>query len=85
MRSFISLEEAINILNEKINFLGVEEVDLLKGLGRVTSESIYSKINNPPFNKSAMDGYAIKAEDGFINNKIKVIDKVLQVELVIRR
>lgn len=76
MRSFISLEEAINILNEKIDFLGVEEVDLLKGLGRVTSESVYSTINNPPFNKSAMDGYAIKSEDGFIDNKIKVIDKV---------
>ena len=76
MRSFISLEEAINILNQKVMSLDVEEVDLLKGLNRVTSESIYSEINNPPFNKSAMDGYAIRAEDGFINNKIKVIDKV---------
>ncbi len=76
MRSFISLEEAISILNEKVISLGVEEVDLLKGLNRVTSEIVYSKINNPPFNKSAMDGYAIRAEDGFIDNKIKVIDKV---------
>ncbi|WP_288222282.1 molybdopterin molybdotransferase MoeA [uncultured Clostridium sp.] len=76
MRSFVSLDEAIDILNEKVKSLEVEEVDLLKGLNRITSESIYSPINNPPFNKSAMDGYALRAEDSFINNKVKVIDKV---------
>ena len=76
MKSFISLEEAIEILNENIEKLDEEEVDLIDGLGRISSEDIYSKINNPPFNKSAMDGYALKFEDGFLDNELKVIDKI---------
>ncbi|WP_294188111.1 gephyrin-like molybdotransferase Glp [uncultured Clostridium sp.] len=76
MRSFISLEEALKILNSNIENLDIEEVALLNGLNKVLAEDVYSKINNPPFNKSAMDGYALIAEDAFINNKIKVIDKV---------
>ena len=76
MRSFISLEEALKILNSNIENLDIEEVALLNGLNKVLAEDVYSKINNPPFNKSAMDGYALIPEDAFINNKIKVIDKV---------
>ena len=76
MRSFISLEEALKILDNNIENLDIEEVSLLDGLNKVLAESVYSTINNPPFNKSAMDGYALIAEDAFINNKIKVIDKV---------
>lgn len=76
MRSFISLEEALEILSDNIESLDIEEVPLLNGLNKVLAESVYSKINNPPFNKSAMDGYALIAEDAFINNKIEVIDKV---------
>lgn len=81
MRSFISLEEAIYILDETVNNLDNEEVTLFDGLKKVLSEDVYSKINNPPFNKSAMDGYALRAEDAYINNKIKVIDKVYAGEV----
>ncbi|MDZ4957337.1 molybdopterin molybdenumtransferase MoeA, partial [Clostridium perfringens] len=49
---------------------------------RVISESIYSKINNPPFDKSAMDGYAVVAKDTIRNGKkLKVIDKVYAGEV----
>ncbi|MDI9216222.1 molybdopterin molybdotransferase MoeA [Clostridium tertium] len=77
MKSFISLEEAIEILNNNVNNLNIEEVDLINGLNRVISENIYAQINNPPFNKSAMDGYALISRDTESNNKkLKVIDKV---------
>ncbi|MGG7144616.1 gephyrin-like molybdotransferase Glp [Clostridium nigeriense] len=81
MKSFISLEEAIDILNEKVNNLDDKEVTLFNGLKKVLSEDVYSKINNPPFDKSAMDGYAIKVKDSFMNNKVKVIDKVYAGEV----
>ena len=73
MKSFISLEEAIEILNENVKILEVEEVQLIDALDKVLAEDVYSVINNPPFNKSAMDGYAVMYEDtnhfiGFINN-----------------
>ena len=77
VKSFISLEEAIEILNNNVNNWDIEEVDLIDGLNRVISENIYAQINNPPFNKSAMDGYALISNNTELSNrKFKVIDKV---------
>ncbi|MPM02468.1 Molybdopterin molybdenumtransferase [bioreactor metagenome] len=77
MRSFISLNEALEILNENVDNLDIEEVDLINGLNRVVSENIYAQINNPPFNKAAMDGYAFICNNKeLINKRLKIIDKV---------
>lgn len=73
MKSFISLEEALEIIDNNINHLQIEEVDLLNAINKVLAEDIYSLINNPPFAKSAMDGYAIK-HDG--ESRLKVIDEI---------
>ena len=81
MKSFISLEEAINILNDNVEHLDVEEVNLIDGINRVLATNIYSTIDNPPFDKSAMDGYAVIAEDSKLKEKIKVIDKVFAGEV----
>ena len=81
MKSFILLEEAISILNDNVKHLETEEVDLISGINRVLSEDVYSTIDNPPFNKSAMDGYAVIANDSNFKEKIKVIDKVFAGEV----
>lgn len=82
MKSFIALEEAIEILNSNVKSLDVEKVDLLKGIGKVLAENVYSKIDNPPFDKSAMDGYAVIASDTLVNNKeLRVIDEVFAGEV----
>ncbi|MEW8956982.1 gephyrin-like molybdotransferase Glp [Clostridium sp.] len=66
----INIEEALNIIKKEINILGTERVDLISSLNRVLAEDIYSKDTLPPFDKSAMDGYAIKSNDtlNFDNN-----------------
>lgn len=77
MKSFISLEEAVDILNINTQNLDVIEVNLLEAVGKVLAENVYSTINNPPFNKSAMDGYAIISEDTLNKNaKLEIIDEV---------
>ena len=48
----------------------------MDGITRILAKDVFSEIDNPPFNKSAMDGYAIKAEDSKSEEKINVIDKV---------
>jgi molybdopterin molybdotransferase len=40
-----------------------EVVPVLDALGRVLAEDIYSDIDVPPFDNSAMDGYAVRAAD----------------------
>jgi molybdopterin molybdotransferase len=59
----ISVEEALSIILQETTVLEYEEKDILSCLNKVLAEDIYSKDNLPPFNKSAMDGYAIKSED----------------------
>lgn len=61
--TLISVEEALKIVIEEANILETETTDLLSSLKKVLAEDVYSKDNLPPFNKSAMDGYAIKSED----------------------
>lgn len=81
MKSFISLEEAIEILNENVKTMEVEEVQLIDAIDKVIAEDVYSLINNPPFNKSAMDGYAVMYEDTNESGKVlQVIDEVFAGE-----
>jgi molybdopterin molybdotransferase len=68
----ITFEEAYQtVINSGLR-LGTEKVNLQDSLGRVMSEDVFSDINMPPFDKSAMDGYACKAED--IYNELDVVE-----------
>jgi molybdopterin molybdotransferase len=55
----ISIKEALTRVRENTSKLDSVKVDLLNALGSVLSESIQSPINMPPFDQSAMDGYAL--------------------------
>ncbi|RKD31645.1 gephyrin-like molybdotransferase Glp [Thermohalobacter berrensis] len=61
----VSIEEAREKLinNFKDYKLPIEEVDILDSLNRVLAEDIISNINVPEFNRSTVDGYAIKSSD----------------------
>jgi molybdopterin molybdotransferase len=45
--------------------LASEQIPLSEALGRVTAEDIRAKYNLPPFDRSAVDGYALQAKDTF--------------------
>jgi molybdopterin molybdotransferase len=59
----IQVQEALDKILCQIQFKGVERVPLGQALGRVLTEDVVSRINNPPLDNSAMDGYAVIAED----------------------
>lgn len=62
----ITLEEACSLIEESTSLsLPVEEVTLYKALDRVIGETILSPEDLPPFTRSVMDGYAVKAQDTF--------------------
>lgn len=58
----ISYNEALSIIQEEFKTLELqtEEVELLDSVDRILAEDIYSDINLPPFDNSAMDGIAIQ-------------------------
>jgi len=43
----------------------MELIDLDKGYQRIIAQDVISVLNSPPFDRSAMDGFAIRAEDTF--------------------
>mgnify|MGYP001170268226 FL=1 len=59
----ISVEEARQKILEHFVTLDSKSVSILDSLGLVVSESVKSPLNIPPFNNSAMDGYAVISED----------------------
>ncbi len=59
----ISVEEALAYILKHFQPLEPETVPLLDALDRVLTQDIVSDINVPPFNNSAMDGYAVRAID----------------------
>ena len=59
----IQVDEAREIILSKIATKGVEKVSLDNALGRILAEDIVAKVNNPPMDNSAMDGYAVIAAD----------------------
>ncbi len=63
---FNEIIEIEDIQKELLNInlqLGLEEVNIMEAFNRVLGEDIYSNINYPSFDKSLLDGYAVKSED----------------------
>jgi molybdopterin molybdotransferase len=59
----ISVKSAIETILKEIKPLGVESLDIMNSMGRVLGEDIIAARNNPPWDNSAMDGYALRADD----------------------
>lgn len=63
----MTFSEAKQVIGEKLkpDVLGEEEIPLLEAYNRVLGENVVSTLNIPPFDRSTVDGYAVKAEDTF--------------------
>jgi molybdopterin molybdotransferase len=59
----ISVEEALEKVLSYVKVLEPERKPILDCLGQVLAEDVYSNIDIPPLDNSAMDGYALRAED----------------------
>ncbi|WP_309493454.1 molybdopterin biosynthesis protein [Candidatus Hecatella orcuttiae] len=79
-RDLLSLEEAGRKLREHFEPkpVGVETVKLTEALGRVTAEDVEAPLDIPPFDRAAMDGYAVKAEDTYNAEE----DKAVRLKIV---
>ncbi|HEV7799326.1 MAG TPA: gephyrin-like molybdotransferase Glp [Pyrinomonadaceae bacterium] len=59
----IPVSEAINIVREKTGALPSERMALADACGRYLAEDIVADSDLPPFDRSQMDGYAVRAGD----------------------
>ena len=69
----ISVEEATARILERLSQAGAETVALDQAHGRVLAAPLTARLTQPPADVSAMDGYALRAEDGRQGAKLRVI------------
>ena len=58
----INYSEALELLQQNLINLGTETLDLLETTNKYLAEDILADRDYPPFNRSAMDGYAVNSE-----------------------
>ncbi len=73
-RPMVPFEESLRIVLDSAGSLEGEEVPLDESTGRVLCEDIRSDIDMPPFDKSAMDGYACRSAD--IGGPLEVVETI---------
>ena len=66
-RKLLSFDEAKQLLRQTFSAkpVGVEQVSISKAHDRVLAQDVVAPMNIPPFNRSTVDGYAVKAVDTF--------------------
>lgn len=81
LSELIPMKDALDILDKNQIIMETEIIDLKNSYLRVLSEEVYSFHDSPPFDKSAMDGYAVIASDTFgaspnAIKKLNIIDQI---------
>ena len=81
LSKLMPLNEAVSKLNDNQIIMDKETINIKDSYMRVLAEDIKSYYNSPPFDKSAMDGYAVIAENTFgasnnVHKTLKVIDHI---------
>ena len=80
----ITLEEAQARLLEVVHCVMSEKVELLRSIDRILAEDVYAHVSQPPFERSAMDGYAVRSIWTASSSNpvcLKVIDRVCAGEV----
>ncbi len=70
----ITLSEVSSIIENAATGLGTEMIPVTDSFGRVLQEDILADMDMPPFDKSAMDGYACRRED--MSNRLEVLETI---------
>ena len=73
----ITFEKAFSQVIKHSKKLKAERVAIEKSVGRIIAEDICSDIPMPPFDKSAMDGYAVRGKDIFkVPCELNIIEEI---------
>src|SRR5688500_11833739 len=63
MSDLMPVAAALERILRDMNRLPAEAVPVASAYGRVLADDVHSPLDLPPFDNSAMDGYAVRAQD----------------------
>ncbi len=72
----ISVKEAKELVLQNATALSPVELPLTEAAGLVLAEDVYSNLNIPAFEQSAMDGYAFRYDDWNNNQELLIEDEI---------
>jgi molybdopterin molybdotransferase len=61
--NYSGYREALELVRAHVHTVGVEEIPIAEGVGRVSAESITARVSNPSGDVSLKDGFAVKSSD----------------------
>jgi molybdopterin molybdotransferase len=81
LSKLMPVDDAQTIITSCLETPEVEVIPLEEAYQRIIAQKVVSTLNSPPFDRSAMDGYAIQAEDSFGHSEtnpfqLKVVDRI---------
>ena len=71
----IEYPDAERLVLENIHRLPVEETPLGEALGLALAEDLRATVDSPPFDNSAVDGYAVRSADAEAGRTFRVVDE----------
>jgi molybdopterin molybdotransferase len=71
----IEYPEAVRLVLENVRLLSVEDVPLAEAGGLALAEDLKAKFDSPPFDNSAVDGYAVRSADAEAGRSFRVVDE----------
>ena len=72
----LSYQEAISEIIQAVPIAKTIRKNLLESLGYTLAEDIFSNRDYPPFNRAAMDGFAIRSSSFHPNKRFKIIGNI---------
>ena len=71
----IEYPEAERLVLENASRLPAEDVPLLEARGLALAEDVRARFDSPPFDNSAVDGYAVRSADAVAGRSFRVVDE----------
>ncbi len=70
----IEITEAFQIIESEVSALGFETVPVGESVGRILAEDVVADTDLPPFDRSQMDGFAVRSDDiGNVPVDLKIV------------
>ena len=81
MRTMISVDEALEIIGRSVQPLGSESLRIEDAGDRTLTQDLHSSESIPPFDNSAMDGFALRSQDVISATtsqpvRLKIVDEI---------
>jgi molybdenum cofactor synthesis domain-containing protein len=67
--------EAVRLVLENTHRLPAEDVPLVEARGLALAEDVRARFDSPPFDNSAVDGYAVRSGDAEAGRTFRVVDE----------